>query len=139
MAGFTPERRVAENRTRIPASGDRRRHGYGHDANGNRITGAPASRGIAKMIDPAAEEAYWRANFKRETYYERGYTYDDYHPAYRTGWEGRARYEGRSFEQVERDLERDYARNRGTSELGWNKNRHAARAAWERFDTPNES
>lgn len=91
-------------------------------------------RGEDNRIDPAAEEAYWSQNYRRETYYERGYTFADYHPGYRTGWEGRARYEGRTFDEVERDLEFDYAQNRGKSRLDWDKNRHAARAAWERFD-----
>ncbi len=48
--------------------------------------------------------------------------------------EGRVRYHGRSFEQAERELARDYQRNRSGSPLDWRRNRHAARAAWERFD-----
>lgn len=117
MAAFTPERRVAQHPALIPPSGDRRRK--------RRI-----------VCDPAREEAYWRENYKREPYYERGYMFDDYLPAYRAGWEGRVQYEGRSFDEVERELERHYRRNRGASQLGWEKNRHAARAAWERFDDP---
>jgi hypothetical protein len=114
---FTPERRTADpNR---PWTGPERRKGKPHR-------------------DPTAEEAYWSQNYMRETYYERGYTFADYHPGYRTGWEGRARYEGRTFDEVERDLELDYARNRGKSHLDWDKNRHAARAAWERFDPDTE-
>jgi len=74
-------------------------------------------------------------NYDTQPYYEKGYTYDEYHPAHRTGWEGRGRYEGRSFAQVARELEVDYSRNRGASRLGWEKNRYAARAAWDRFDT----
>jgi hypothetical protein len=93
---------------------------------------------IGEAIDPTAQEAYWAENYKRATYYERGYTFADYHPGYRTGWEGRARYEGRTFDEVEKDLEFDYARNRGKSRLEWEKNRHAARAAWERFDPDTE-
>jgi hypothetical protein len=87
-----------------------------------------------RMAGGAAEEAYWSQNYRREPYYERGYTFADYYPGYRTGWEGRVRYEGRTFDEVERDLEFDYAQNRGKSRLDWDKNRHAARAAWERFD-----
>jgi hypothetical protein len=86
------------------------------------------------IIDPAAEEAYWRANFKREIYYEKGLTFEDYHPAYRTGWEGRARHRGRSFEEVERELQADYNRNRAGSRLAWDRSKHAVRAGWERFD-----
>ena len=116
MAAFT-ERRVAENRSMIPRTGDRRR-----------------SKSIVELVDPVAEEAYWREHYMRGTYFERGYTFDDYFPAYRTGWEGRVRYHGRSFDEVDRELARDYQRNRGSSQLDWNRNRHAARAAWERFE-----
>jgi hypothetical protein len=118
MAAFTPERRVADNAALIPPTGDRRRK--------PRFT-----------CDPAREEAYWRDNYRREPYYERGYTFDDYLPAYRTGWEARLSHpDARSFDDIERDLERTYRRTRGASQLGWEKNRHAARAAGERFDDP---
>ena len=98
------------------------------------VVGGLAGKGIAEKIDPTAEEAYWRTQYTREPYYERGYTFDDYYPAYRTGWEGRGRYAGRTYDEVERDLQRDYQRNRGNSQLEWGKNRHAVRAAWDRFD-----
>src|SRR5258706_11740891 len=115
MAVFT-ERRVAADRSLIPAAGDRRR---GH--------------GFAEGVNPALEEAHWRKNYLREPYFERGYTFDDYLPSYRTGWEGRVRYEVRDFDQVDSELARDYHRNRGASQLDWNRNRHAASAAWERL------
>jgi len=100
------------------------------------VAGGLAGKGIAERINPTVEEAYWRSNYMREPYYERGYNFEDYHPGYRTGWEGRRRYENRRFEDVERELSREYQRNRGESRLDWAKNRHAARAAWERFDGP---
>lgn len=102
------------------------------------LAGGLIGKGVAEAIDPTAEEAYWSQNYTSEPYYERGYTYADYHPGYRTGWEGRVRYEGRTFDEVERDLEFDYARNRGKSRLDWEKNRYAARAAWQRFDKSSE-
>ena len=111
---FTPDRRTADPRK--PWRGIERR------------------KDEPNMVDTTGEEAYWSQNYKRETYYERGYTFADYYPGYRTGWEGRVRYQGRTFDEVERDLEFDYAHNRGSSRLDWDKNRHAARAAWERFD-----
>jgi len=116
MALFT-ERRVAENRSLIPAGGDRRR-----------------KTGFAERVNPAVEESYWRENYLREPYYERGYNFDDYLPGYRTCWEGRQRYAGRTYEQCERDLQRDYQRNRGKSQLEWAKCRHAVRAGWDRFE-----
>jgi len=116
MALFT-ERRVGENRSQIPTSGDRRRR-----------------QSFAERVNPVVEETYWRENYLREPYYERGYTFEDYLPAYRTGWEGHLRYAGRTYEQCERELQRDYQRNRGASQLEWAKNRHAVRAGWERFE-----
>src|SRR3954470_14923717 len=74
------------------------------------IVGGLAGKGIAESIDPTAEEAYWAENYEREPYYEKGYTFQDYYPAYRTGWEGRSRYQGRKWEDVQPDLEADYNR-----------------------------
>src|ERR1700752_865481 len=95
MAGFTPERRHAD-----------RRSGRGRRS----LPGCASGRGIAEMLDPAGEEAYWRENYTTQPYYQAGFTYDDYHPGYRTGWEGRARYEGCSFDEVERELRTAYER-----------------------------
>ena len=107
-------------------------------ANPNTPWAGTERRFTVKLIDPTVEEAYWAENYRREPYYERGYTYADYHPGYRTGWEARARYVGRAYEEIERELETYYNRNRGSSRLGWDKNRHAARAAWQRFDPDTE-
>jgi hypothetical protein len=126
MAGFTPERRNADRR-----SGIERRSGA-------EPLGGAGGRGIADMLDPAGEEAYWRENYTTQPYFEAGFTYDDYHPGYRAGWEGRARYEGRSFDEVERELRAAYERNSRASRLGWDRNRHAARAAWNRFDVTDD-
>jgi hypothetical protein len=137
MAFFT-ERRIAHNPAMIPPSGDRRR--ANRDASRDPMSAAPGAhpsgRSLAEIIDPTVEESYWRSNYMREPYYERGYNFEDYYPGYRTGWEGRRRYENRGFDEVERELAREYQRNRGDSRLEWPKCRHAARAAWEGFDGP---
>lgn len=127
MAGFTPERRTADKNAKWNGP-ERRRARAAAPSRGL------AGRGIAEMLDPTAEEAYWRENYDTQPFYEKGYDYEDYHPAYRAGWEGRCRFEGKRFEEVERDLEADYTRNRGESKLDWQKCRAAARAAWDRFD-----
>jgi hypothetical protein len=96
------------------------------------VAGGLAGKAAAEAIDPTAEEAYWKENYVHEPYYERGLDYDEYAPAYRTGYEGRARYAGRSFDEVEQDLATSYSRNRGRSRFDWNKARPAAHAAWHR-------
>jgi hypothetical protein len=127
MAAFTPDRRMTERRV-----GAERRRDSVHPLGGS------GGRGIAEMLDPAGEEAYWRENYHQQPYYEAGCTYDDYHPAYRAGWEGRARYEGRSFAEVEGELRADYERRRGNSRLDWERCREAARSAWNRFDATDD-
>lgn len=100
------------------------------------VAGGLAGKGVAEAIDPTAEDAYWRAAHVKESYYDSAYTYDDYAPAYRTGYTGYAKYgsAGSDFESAQTDLERDYYRTTGKSRLGWDKAKHATRAAWDRVE-----
>lgn len=100
------------------------------------IAGGLAGKAVGEMIDPTVEDAYWRRNFMGEPYYRTnaGLTYDDYAPAYRTGYTGRAEYPDRDFDEVEHDLEASYNRAKGKSRLGWDKAREATRAAWDRVE-----
>lgn len=98
------------------------------------VAGGLAGKGIAEQIDPTVEDAYWRNAHRNESYYDSTATYNDYAPAYRTGYEGYGRYSGRRFEDVEGDLERDYTSIRGNSRLEWEKAKHATRAAWHRVE-----
>jgi len=106
------------------------------------VVGGLAGKAAAEAVDPTVENEYWSKQYVSEPYYESGLGYEDYEPAYRTGFEGRARVEGvRSFDEVERDLEEDYNQRRSNSRLGWDKGRHAARAAWHRVEraTPGDA
>jgi uncharacterized protein (TIGR02271 family) len=100
------------------------------------IIGGLAGKGIAEKVNPTEEDAYWREHYNRETYYDPNYNYDDYSGAYRTGYEGFARYggAGKGYDEIETDLQREYERNYGSSRLRWDKARPAVRAAWQRFD-----
>jgi len=96
------------------------------------VVGGLMGKAAAEAIDPTVEEAYWKENYVREPYYQKGVGYDNYAPAYRTGYEGRSKYAGRKFEDVERDLEQNYAQAKGDSSLRWDQARPAAHAAWHR-------
>ncbi|HUS23991.1 MAG TPA: hypothetical protein VM369_03510 [Candidatus Binatia bacterium] len=98
------------------------------------VIGGLVGKGIAEKIDPTVEEAYWRESYRTEPYYQRDLTYDDYEPAYRTGYTNFGRYEGRSFDEVEGDLQSEYEQNRGKSRLGWDRAKQATRAAWDRVE-----
>jgi hypothetical protein len=98
------------------------------------IVGGLAGKAAGEMVDPTVEDAHWEKTYSSEPYYESGYTYDDYSPAYRTGYLGRSQFRDRSYDDVERDLESEYNRSRGSSRLEWDKARPATRAAWDRVE-----
>ncbi len=98
------------------------------------VVGGLAGKGVAESMDPTLEDTYWRDNYNKQPYYVEGRTYDDYAPAYRTGYEARTRYAGRSYDDIEADLERDYYANRGNGRLEWADARAATRAAWHRVE-----
>jgi hypothetical protein len=86
---------------------------------------------ITSKVNPSAEERYWLENYAEQPYYDPSYSFEDYLPAYRAGWEARARFPNSSFEQVEHELQREYGWNRGESRLLWQHARQAMLAAWE--------
>lgn len=93
----------------------------------------PARPSASAACSTLPEDAYWREAYSRERHYDPAYAYDDYAPAYRTGYEGAARYAGERFETVEPQLREAYTRLRGTSPLEWEQARLSARSAWDRF------
>ena len=99
------------------------------------VVGGLAGKGVAESINPTAEDAYWREQFRNEPYYDKARTFDDYAPAYRTGFEAYGRNRGKRFDDVQADLEREYNATRGTSSLTWLEAKRASRAAWDRVET----
>ncbi len=83
-------------------------------------------------VDPTSENAHWRENFATRPYVEKGAVFEDYGPAYAYGVISSIRYDGRTFEDVESELSRDWANMRGNSLLAWVQARHATRDAWDR-------
>lgn len=98
------------------------------------VAGGLAGKGIAEKMDPTVEDAYWKTNYAKQKYVERDAAYATYQPAYRTGYEGRSRYPGKKYEEVEANLQRDYEKSRGTAGLSWEKARNATRDAWHRVE-----
>jgi hypothetical protein len=96
------------------------------------VIGGLAGKGVAELVDPTAEEAYWRENFNTRPYVPGHATFDDYGPAYRFGVDSYGRYDGGAFDDVESEMSRDWDRAKGTSALRWNEAKHAANDAWQR-------
>ncbi|HUH89088.1 MAG TPA: hypothetical protein VLZ76_00290 [Lysobacter sp.] len=85
-------------------------------------------------IDEIREQDYWKNQYDKEGYYEAGKTYDEYDPAYRTGYQGRQRYPGKTYDEAEGELKKDYERASGETRLGWEKAKQAIKAAWHRIE-----
>ena len=96
------------------------------------VVGGLAGKSVAETIDPSLEDAYWRENFNSRPYVAAGSSYDDYGPAFGYGVSSYSRYQGRSFDELEADLARDWAGARGRSNLDWALARNATRDAWSR-------
>src|SRR5689334_4237970 len=86
-----------------------------------------------RSIDPAAEEAFWREQYRNEPYFTSDRDFESWAPAYRVGYEGRMRHDGKSFDELDSVLQQDYLRLQG-NDMPWDEVRPATRAAWERVD-----
>jgi hypothetical protein len=99
------------------------------------LAGGLAGKAVAEQIDPTVEDRYWRDEYPNREYYDPTVGYEEVGPAYRYGWESRAKYGDRSWDDVETDLERDWPQRRGDSSLTWDRAREASRDAWTRIDS----
>lgn len=94
------------------------------------IAGGLGGKAIAEGIDPTAESDYWRSHYPSRPYAHADLDYDQYEPAYRTGWES---YDANSrFEDRESDLQRKWEATKGKTKLTWDKAKFAAKDAWDR-------
>jgi hypothetical protein len=99
---------------------------------GGALVGGYVGKAVGEVLDPTAEEAFWREEHPKQTYAEKEVGFDDYLAAYQTGYEGYQHFgrAGRSFEEAEPDVRDLYLRT--SARLPWPKARFAARAAWQR-------
>ena len=98
------------------------------------VAGGLSGKTAAEAVNPTAEENYWRTTYLEEPYYVPGKPYEYYAPGFRAGWEGRVRYDGRTFDQVEPELAAEYILTKSELDPPWIDVHPAARAAWNRVD-----
>ncbi len=68
------------------------------------VAGGMAGKAAAEGVNPTVEDSYWRENYNKHPSYKSDYTYDDYAPAFRsgyTGWERAQASGGKSFDSIE--------------------------------------
>lgn len=98
------------------------------------IAGGLSGKSAAEAVNPTAEEIFWKETYLREPYYLPGKPYEYYAPGFRAGWEGRVRFDGRTFTEAEGDLASAYILNKSELDPSWLELRSAAEAAWNRVD-----
>ena len=96
-------------------------------------TGVLAGQSAAEMVNPTVEDAYWGENYTKRDYVEKNRPYDEYRPAYKYGWEARARMGNRPFQEIEQDLASGWDKAKGESKLAWAQAKHATKDAWHRI------
>lgn len=97
------------------------------------LIGAELGHKTGEALEPTIEAAYWREAVISRPYYLATYEYvRDYQPAYRLGYEARAKHPTDTFSQHEETLETKWEQTKADSRLGWEHAKQAARDAWER-------
>ena len=97
------------------------------------IAGGIAGKGTAEIVDPTAEDAWWRRQYAEGAYHpERDHGWEQVGPAYRYGVHHYNRNVGRSFDEVEPEMAAGWEHARGSSTLAWDVARTASRDAWNR-------
>lgn len=98
------------------------------------VSGGLAGKSAAEVFNPTAEHEYWRIESRTRPYFIQGSTYEEFGPAYQYGWESYANHKGKTFNDVEAQLARDWESRRGQSKLSWNHAKRAMQDAWQRVE-----
>lgn len=108
--------------------------GVGIGAAVGAVAGGLAGKGGAEAVNPTVETEYWRQTYRSRPYVSPDAAFDDFEPAYRYGWESYGRTPGRPFNEVEPELQNNWAQQRGPRGLEWGQAREAVRDAWTRME-----
>ncbi len=101
------------------------------------VAGGLVGKSAAEVVNPTGEIEYWKSEFPNRPY-ARGYAFNDYEPAYLATATAYNANVGRTFEEVEPDLERTWASNRRDSRVEWRDARLASKDAWDRIAKNNK-
>lgn len=96
------------------------------------VAGGYAGKGIAENIDPTVEDEYWRNEYQGRPYYSEDYTYDDYAPAYRVGWEAYDPQSATTWEEREAYAKQRWESEGGAPTLTWEEAKLASQDAYNR-------
>jgi uncharacterized protein YcfJ len=96
--------------------------------------GAKGGGKIAEAVNPTEYTNHFQQNYTSAPYYKAGTEWQDYEPAYKYGYDTYGQYQGKRFEEVESNLERDWNNTRANSRLEWNDAKGAVRDGWHHIE-----
>jgi hypothetical protein len=99
------------------------------------VSGGLLGKETAEVIDASVEHEYWRAHHPSRPYVEPGRTFDEYAPAYQTGYEAFSRHgnTGKTFDEIEPELQSEYGRTHEKAGLAWDQVKPAAQDAYRKL------
>lgn len=96
------------------------------------LAGGLAGKAVAENIDPTVETAYWRDEHAKRPYYKNDYSYEDYEPAYRAGWESYDTEAPANWSDRERYARQQWENEGGQPSMTWEEAKLAAEDAYKR-------
>jgi hypothetical protein len=96
------------------------------------VAGGLAGKAVAEGVDPTEESQYWREAYREQPYYSERYSYDDYEPAYRAGWESYDPDDSVTWSQREQVARQRWEGEGGAPTMTWEEARLASEDAYNR-------
>lgn len=97
--------------------------------------GGAAGATTANTVGASQYNDHFQKHYSVSPYYQPGYDWNDYQPAYEYGYHAYDAHRGRPFEDVERDLATQWAAVREGSRLEWEQAKDAVRDGWHYIET----
>jgi len=98
------------------------------------VAGAYAGKAIAENIDPTVEANYWRDAYVEQPYYSEDYSYEDFEPAYRSGWESYDPASQLDWQEREAGAKKRWESEGGATTMTWDQAKLAAEDAYGRVN-----
>ena len=96
--------------------------------------GAKGGGAVAEAVNPTEYTQHFQNTYQSTPYYVGGSEWRDYEPAYKYSYDAYGQYQGKKFEDIESELERNWDTTRADSRLAWNEARGAVRDGWHHIE-----
>ncbi len=96
------------------------------------VAGGLAGKGVAESFDPTVETEYWRKEYRQRPYFSADYSFEDYEPAYRAGFEPRDNSSAATWQDAEPEIHASWLKRNRQPKMTWKQAKYAAQDAYNR-------